>query len=153
MQEYGKTNYQDMYSHSELTEFIDSQPFTPPRILKRFVKITWWKRIASKDFVFFLARAHFASRHPKKRFVEDAKKCFLTQNISGIGVKNVERQAGLGKNHVFREKQKRENKKTANPSSYAHMFYAAKSLFCIDAILCFAVLGGNPYTFTSKRIL
>ncbi len=36
---------------------------------------------------------------------------------------------------TFFENQKRGNKKTANPSSYAHIFYAAESVFCIDATL------------------
>ena len=51
------------------THRIDSQPFTPPGILKCFVENTWWEHIATKDFVVQLVRAHFASRHPKNNNV------------------------------------------------------------------------------------
>ena len=32
------------------------------------------------------------------------------------------------------------------------MFYVVKSLFCINATLCFPTLGTNRHAFTSKRI-
>ena len=138
---------------SEIIKFMYFQPFTPPRILKPFVENAWWECITSKDFVVQLIRAHFASRHPGNNKVS-SKVQKMVHHAQHIRIQDRKRRAPSRfeqKSHFYKN-QNRGNKKTVNPSGYAHMFHAANSLICIDATLWIAILGGNWHAFTSKRI-